>query len=170
VNQKKEISVWLIDDTIPYDEVFFTLNLHSESELVIPGDTTSCKFIIKPNEAMVQFSSEWQDSKEKWWETPHCRIVLDQIATKPLEVYFRVVKSESDADSGSDYTIQAPGFVKFMAKENEKDLEVRIIDDDQPEINEKFVLEITGVSDKKIAFIGPINRMTVEIESDEKPE
>jgi len=164
----KEISVWLVDDDIPNDEVFFTLILYSESELVVPGDTT-CKFIIKPNETMVQFSSDRQDSKEKWWETPHCRIVLDQIATKPLEVYFRVVGSESDADSGSDYTIQAPGLVKFMAKENEKDLEVRIIDDNQTEINEKFVIEITGVSDKKIAYIGPINRMTVEIESDEKP-
>lgn len=166
----EEISVTLIDDTIPNDSSFFTLNLHSESEMAEPGDFVSCTYGIRPNEVNAHFAATWDRAQEKWWETPYCRIVVEPAATKPLDVYFRVVKSESDADSGSDYTIQAPGYVRFLAGETEKDLKVRIIDDSRPEANEKLVLEITGVSDKKIGYVGSANRMTVEIESDEKPD
>lgn len=163
----KEIGIKLIDDTIPWRNVFFTLNLDSDSELAEPGDTTSCRFVINSNEVEVRFSSTEDNGQENWYETPYCWIVIDPASTKPVEVYFRVVDSESDADSGSDYTIQAPGFVRFMPGETQKDIMFQVINDNQKEVNEKVVLEITGVSDRRIAYIGSNKRMTVGIISNE---
>jgi len=163
----EEISVLLIDDTIPKDNSFFTLDLHSVSEPAKQGDISSCKYSITPNEVEVHFTSSMQGATEKWHDEPYCRIMVSPPSNKQLDVYFRVVKSRSDADSGSDYTIQAPGFVRFMPGEDEKNPEVKIIDDDLPERKEKFVLEITGLSDKKIAYVGTDKRITIEIVSDE---
>jgi hypothetical protein len=54
-----------------------------------------------------------------------------------------------------------------MPGETQKDIMFQVINDNQKEVNEKVVLEITGVSDRRIAYIGSNKRMTVGIISDE---
>jgi hypothetical protein len=157
---KKDIRVWLIDDAIPDDEAFFTLNLHSESESVVPGDTTSMKFTIIPNEVRAYFASNYQEGRVGENENPYSEIMITEKLKKPLEVYFQVDESESDVDSGSDYTIGVPWSVRFMPGETKKDLNVQIKNEKNRKENQKLVLEITGVSDEKIAYVGDNKRMT----------
>lgn len=160
----KEIYIFLIDDTIPNGEVFFTLNLSSKSLFAVPvEDSTSIRYTIKQNEVEAYFASSYQRVHEHY-KNPYCELMIRSgIADKSLEVYFQVV--ESDVDSGIDYRIGAPGFVKFKPNETKKDLKVEILNTNFKGKTKKFVLEITGVSDKSIAYIGSQSRMTFEIDS-----
>ncbi|HEX3020608.1 MAG TPA: Calx-beta domain-containing protein [Chitinispirillaceae bacterium] len=161
----EEIKIDIIDDTIPEDDAQLTLNLHSESNLTTPGSDTSFTLNIKSNEVRAYFPADNGGGDEKYNNRPYCQIMLTSAPSKPVDVYFRVVKTGlNQADSGKDYTISAPGIVSFSAGNTAQDLGLFIRSDfsnDEP--TEYINLEITGVSDRKSVYVKGSTTMKISI-------
>lgn len=151
---RKEISVWLIDDTIPLDTAFFILKLQSESELAIPGDRTSMRYTIEPNEVEVSINGYGTDYHFfENYKDMKVDFNLSSSLDSKLEVYYGVDDS-STAVAGEDYTLLGPNPVVFNPGDISKGMKYEMVQDENEEDTEFMIIRITKISDKKKAYIG----------------
>lgn len=150
----EEISILLIDDTIPNDDAFFTLNLHSESEFVEPGKDTSIQYTIRSNEIEVYIKGQFSTVNE--YSTDHSiniDFALSSRLQSELKVYFEADDS-STAIVGKNYEVNGPDYLVFKPGDNEESMFYNIFHDKESTEDKHLIFRIVDLSDKKIAYIG----------------
>jgi hypothetical protein len=163
----EEISVWLIDDTDPLDTAFFTLKLNSESELAKPGENTSMRYTIEPNEIEVSINGYGTDYHVyEHYSKMNIDFNLSSSLNSKLEVYYGVDDS-STAVVEEDYKLLGPNPVVFNPGENSKGMNYEMVKDQIKEDTEFMIVRITNISDKKKAYIG--EKSWIRIIIDDEP-
>lgn len=162
----KQIRIILIDDAIPKDNIFFTLNLHSESGQAFPGDNPSLKYTILSNEVKVTIIGNWSGVNEYTHSEINITFSLEKPLNTELRVYFAADDS-STAKPGKDYNVIGNDYLVFKPGETMKNMLYKIIDDDEKEETEFLIFRISSVSDNRIAYIGNESWIRIDIEDND---
>lgn len=163
---EREITINIIDDTIADDGGDINIKLSSNSDFIKAGVKTNFRYIINSNESKVTINSNSTNVNEWTWDELPITFQLDKPADSELRVYFKADENSS-ADSGNDYRVVEPGYVVFKRGESSKDMHYYIIDDQKRESSEIVTFRITGVSNKKIAYIGESSWIEVKIDDND---
>lgn len=150
---ERELVISIVDDTIPEDRGFIRIDLSSNSDIVQPGEITSFRYNVTPNEIPVMFNGTYVGGNE-WPATYTITVRVEGNLESDLIVYYKA-DSTSTATEGSDYTISNPCHCVTIPRGNSPsaNMEFKTLDDDLIEGFEIINFVLTEVSNKKIAYI-----------------
>ncbi|NLG19085.1 MAG: hypothetical protein GX556_17310 [Fibrobacter sp.] len=150
---EREITISVVDDTIPEDGGFIRIDLSSSSQLVRAGDITGFRYTVTPNEIPISFNGNYVGGNE-WPATYRITIRAEGYLESDLTVNYRAAGT-STATEGIDYRINSTHHSVTIPSGNSRsaEMEVTTIDDWQNEGAETIDFVLTEVSNKKIAYI-----------------
>lgn len=150
---EREITINVVDDTIPEDRGFIRIDLSSSSQLVRAGDITGFRYTVTPNEVPISFNGNYVGGNE-WFATYRITIRAEGYLESNLTVNYQAA-STSTATEGTDYRINSTCYCVTIPSGNgpSADMEINTLDDNWNEGSETIDFVLTEVSNKKIAYI-----------------
>eukprot|EP00794_Sanderia_malayensis_P009868 gene9868-10878_t len=179
----QNIMISVLADDVPEDNEGIIVHLESVSngQAVIDNATSRAVVNILPNDdayGVVQFIQSALTVKEAVNDSI---VYLNATRTKGLfgtiKVFYRTKDAQSamnQASSGTDYGSAFDQTIEFAPGQSFQSIPITIYKDNQPELDEQFLVEVTkaetvGITPKSTVRIGTPNTMNITISANDDP-